>query len=1079
MLRLGLDLGTNSIGWCVFNGHDASHVIDAGVRIFSDGRNPKDKKPLNEVRRTMRGMRRNRDRGQGRFRNILNILKKYNILTEENKQSVFSLNPYESRCLSFEGGADNLHLARAILHFGKRRGFQSNRKTDGDSGKIQKGIDALKENLGNKSLGQYLYDKMAKEGEKFPKKIRFTGDIESKFYPVRDMYKNEFEQIRQNYSGKFGLDNKAWDEIHHALFYQRPLKPQEKGKCIFFKDEERIYKADPLFQEYRLWQDLQNLEYASVKEYKGFKPCDSKQVRAIYERAKEVKELSFSAIKGMKYANKVPLFLEEITFNLEKSKADKLKGLATDTAFSNEKAFGKAWFELTNMQKTEIVIRSLDTDTDEAFIEFLMSEHDLSLEQAKYCAKISLEGGVASVSAKFIEKILPYLYEMRYDKAVTHVMDDNGNPLHHSVVYKGEKAEFLPYYGKILEGQTVQRHSTANPELEPEKYYGKLTNVSVHVALNQLRKIVNNVINEYGEIDEIILEVARDLKKSQKEISRIESENKKNQKDNERIDKDLIAMGIPNPSREDRIKYKLWEELNKENPDFRKCIFTGRTISQDDFLYKTDIEHILPLSKTFDDSYGNKTIAFRDANHAKGGNAPFEAFGHIKTGEYSYEGILQRAFDILPDFKKWRFEEGAMKKFHNDENLSDEELNKLGLKKKDMGFIARQLTDTAYICKASKQYLAAICEPNKIWVTPGRLTSMLRHHWGLNRLIGADDMKDRSDHRHHMIDAFVIGKTTRGLIQQVSTLTGISEAAGKSRVKFPELSDQLFNDFKEIFENTLTSYKPDHGHGGSFFQETAYGQIKAPELGKNDYILVTRKKITSLSQKEIFAIRDKHIRETLLAELSQSFNVKLSEEKLKLDEKKYVQFLADFGEKHKIKSLRILVSKGNAKIIYHGKNKEHHKAYMLDGFAFCDIYAVQTEKGKTEYKGHFVPVIDARQIDNDKAHNHKLCDDFKQSLDRVKYKTATAKKLMRLYKNDVVSLVQDGEILHYKVFGLNNASNRLDLGPVNLSSEHQKRFSLSTLIKNQLKPVKLSPLGKERRYGTNADSRNQSRRATA
>lgn len=1064
MYRLGLDVGTNSIGWCLF---DISNIIedfpifvDGGVRLFSDGRNPKDNEPINVVRRTARGIRKNNDRKKNRYMNLVNFFRQHGFITADNEKEIFTLNPYKARAEALDS-LDTINMVRGILHIGKRRGFQSNRKeaSDKDGGKTKDAMEKLKTACGNKNLGQFLYS----EYEKNPlKKLRFSGDLGTKFYPNRDMYKNEFGTIKSSHYSALSVEQ--WENVYNIIFHQRPLKAQEKGKCRFETNEYRIYKADPLFQKFRMLQEINSLEYISKSNYKGSQALTNEQRLAVIDKLKSTKEPKFSSLKNLKDKNKQSLFPQDITFNLEESKnqktRDKLNGLATDISFSDEKCFGKAWFTLSDDDRSKFVNACLDTENNHELHNIFVQNYELSKEQAENCANVTIEKGVGSVCVKFIKKVLPFLEQgLKYHDAVK-----QAGYISHSDFNTGEVFDFLPYYGKILEGSTVKPKKTPTTP-QDELQYGKVTNVTVHVALNQIRKLVNEIIKECGtfKITEIIVEVTRDLGKSREELNKIKSEQTKNRQQNETINEKLkTEFNIPNPSYSDRLKYKLWLELGKDDL-VPRCIFSGKQIGATDLFNGTvEIEHIFPLSRTYDDSFANKTLAFKEANHFKGNRSPFEAFGNRTGDDYAWDKIFDRA-RILPKNKRWRFEQGAIEKFLETNEKGD--------------FIARQLTDTAYIARATRQYLTAICNPYKIWVTPGKLTSVLRHQWGLNHFISDDGTKDRNDNRHHLIDAFVIGLTERGIIQKISTLTARNFDLGKDKFKMPELPTSLKTSFKECFDSVIISNRPDRSHGGCFFKETAYGVLDKTdpdfETDKPDYTLVTRKAITALSVKELSAIRDRHHRNKILDLCADLFDDKGKISKA--DEKKLEERLKAYSNDNNIKRLRILVSSGNARTI----PDSPYKAYMLDGFSFCDIYRLEKMKnnqptGDFDYIGHYVPTIDAIKIKGTKQEigfaNDTLTKKFKASLNRDKYKATTAKKLMRLYKNDTVSMIENGKEAYFKVYGLPKSNNSLDIRPVNNPGE-EKQIRIKTLIEKQLKPITLTVTGRVRENGTHTNRR--------
>ena len=340
----------------------------------------------------------------------------------------------------------------------------------------------------------------------------------------------------------------------------------------------------------------------------------------------------------------------------------------------------------------------------------------------------------------------------------------------------------------------------------------KIANPTVHIGLNQLRKLVNAIIEEYGQPDEIIVEVTRDLKISYPKRKEIETEQAKRQEQNDEYRRTLKEQGLPDNG-ENILRLRLWTELNHDGPANRRCPFTGEPISRVKlFSPEVEIEHLLPFSRTLDDSIANKTVSLRRANRDKGNNAPFEAFGHSPSG-YDWVAILERA-QSLPANKRWRFAENAMERYLRDE--------------KD--FLARHLNDTAYFSRIAKEYLTAICPPAHIWVTPGRLTAMLRAKWGLNSILSDSDRKTRNDHRHHAVDAAVIAVADRALLKRVADAASRAHDAGLERLlsNMPQPWDGFRDAVEAGIERVVVSHKPDHGHQGQLHNDLAYGFVEQP-----------------------------------------------------------------------------------------------------------------------------------------------------------------------------------------------------------------------------------------------------------
>ena len=301
----------------------------------------------------------------------------------------------------------------------------------------------------------------------------------------------------------------------------------------------------------------------------------------------------------------------------------------------------------------------------------------------------------------------------------------------------------LPYYGRVVPSAVIG--ATNNPEHDEIRYYGKINNPTVHIGLNQLRKLINALVKDkhFGKPEQVIVEFARELKKSWEERREIENQQTENQKKNDERNKKIRELGFK-PNGANRMRMRLWEEAD------RKCIYTGKVIPLHKLFGKEreiEDDHILPFSKTLDNSANNRLVCYSYANQEKGNRSPYEAFGNLShSAKYDggWDGILERASQ-LNKYRSKRFAPDAMERYED----------------KERDFIDRQLHDTAYLAKIAKGYLGKLYDNplQHVWVTPGQMTALLRGKWGLNNPLGDNQFKDRNDHRHHAIDAFVIAAT--------------------------------------------------------------------------------------------------------------------------------------------------------------------------------------------------------------------------------------------------------------------------------------------------------------------------------
>lgn len=282
--RLGIDLGTNSLGWAIFEistpgkCSTLERLVTAGVRIYSDGRNPKDKQSNAVKRREPRSARRNRDRYLRRRKRLMRQLIQYGLMPTDPKARkaleggkttpLVDSDPWILRARALNEQITPYQLGRALFHLHQRRGFKSNRKmdrADSESGKIYDAIEETKkkftqndartrtlgELFGQRRLNAYAKNQAKPKGKRRPQplaRVRKSGEG-SKWaydcYPTRDLVLDEFDQIwaaqQSNYPEL--LSDEACKTIRDTIEWQHELKPQPVGKCALDPEKERAPKA--------------------------------------------------------------------------------------------------------------------------------------------------------------------------------------------------------------------------------------------------------------------------------------------------------------------------------------------------------------------------------------------------------------------------------------------------------------------------------------------------------------------------------------------------------------------------------------------------------------------------------------------------------------------------------------------------------------------------------------------------------------------------------------------------------------------------------------------------------------------
>ena len=842
--RLSLDLGTTSLGWAVLMLNDdqpprPKAIAKAGVRIFGTsehgaGRHPKKGTSLAVERRLARSMRRRRDRLLLRKGKMMEALIGFGFFPNDPaaREAMLTVNPYELRAKGVQSTLKPEEFARALFHINQRRGFQSNRKTDNpdaDEGAMKSAISRVREEikaLSFSTVGQLLWHRMQNGAKVRAKNNGLAGKkLLYELYIDRDMIKAEFDALWQKQAG-FNpqlFNDEARDKLRAILVYQRALKPVLPGRCTFETDQHRAPLALPSTQRYRIYQEVNNLKILSAT----LDPINltlAQRDLVVAELEHKVK-VTFTGIKRL-------LGLSGATqFNLEDVKREELKGNATSAALSKKDLFGDRWFQFGEQLQDIIVEQLLNEESTQKLVDWLHLNCQVDLVRAESIAQTRLPQGYGSLSRLALSKILPELRRevIHYAEAakragyhhskITFANEVPGKTeaIERVVPSTGEIRTFhtfkeLPYYGEYLTRHVGFADIKATASDLPEKRFGRIANPTVHIGLNQVREVVNALIGRYGHPQEVVVEVARELKQSRDQKRLAQETQAVNQVLNNEIRTEVAQIrgcNLDEVTRTDLQKWKLWVELNPKDPMDRKCPFSGVQIGKHMLFGPNsdiEIEHLLPFGMTLDDSMGNKTVCTREANRIKKKQTPFEAKSDFEKRGWNYEDILQRARHMSAK-KRSRF---AAEGYEN-------------WLKNDAGFLARALNDTSHLSRVASEYLSLIC-PQATWVIPGQLTGMLRHQMGLNKVLGLAGEKNRNDHRHHAVDACVIGISDRGMLKAFADANqGQTSRPDRTIQRAPRPWETYRDHVVRAIDKIVVSHRPDHGHQGAIHEESAWG----------------------------------------------------------------------------------------------------------------------------------------------------------------------------------------------------------------------------------------------------------------
>ncbi|MCM8730903.1 type II CRISPR RNA-guided endonuclease Cas9 [Hephaestia sp. GCM10023244] len=1048
MRRLGLDIGTNSIGWCLIE--DDERIIDIGVRIFSDGRDPKSGASLAVDRREARAMRRRRDRYIGRRSAFLDSLVDYGLMPADSDEAklVAERDPYAIRARALTERLEPYEIGRALFHLNQRRGFKSNRKADrrvkdNEDGKIASGAKALDQAMaesGADTLGQFL-------AGRDQKRVRLDSDAQGyDFYPQRRHIDYEFGRIWEEQATHHPalLTDEARAALHRILFFQRPLKEAVVGVCTFVQTERRLPKAHPLFQQRRLYEEVNQLEITTPGEAPRKLTLDQRDALILELRGK--RKVAFSTL-----ARRLKLQPGE-SFNKASETRTDLAGDEVHAVLADKKRFGKAWAHLPAERQWTIIARLIDEEDPDALHMFLTEECGLDDEAARNTAKAPLPEGHGRLGETATRRILDELRRevITYDEAVRRA------GWHHSDDRTSKSLDCLPYYGELLARDIPPGSQLATDP--PEKRFGKITNPTVHIGLRQLEKLVNAIIAIHGKPDQIVVELARELKLNEKDRA----------EHDRRIHRDTVAAiargeylereGIANTGA-NRALFKLWEQLNPANPLDRRCPYCAEPIGMRQlFSGEADVDHIIPYSRSLDDSASNKVVAHRHCNRSKGNRTPHERWGHDAGTWDKIAGQVAR----LHRSKQWRFGPDAMERVA-----------------KDGGFLARQLTDTQYLSRLAGKYLRSLYptkEDGSVYVIPGRMTAMLRRLWGLNSLLSDHNYvenahssapKNRLDHRHHAIDAAVTAVTTRSLLQRIARVAG--QAEDKDLDRLFEGLDQPWEGFREqlgaALERVTISHKPDHGRkgrpardrdvtSGQLHNETAYG-LTGDVNRKGDSLVVYRIALANLQPKDLTdpeRMTDHALQNALYAATRGATG------------SAFQKALADFskapGPWQGIR--RVRVRKPLQVIPIRDATGRAYKGYQGDSNALYTVWRLPDGKWVTHWtdadgiaRSGIVSTFDYHQKDYVEHRPHPA-----------------AKKVLMLRQNDLIAIERDGgprEIMRVQKYGQNGQVFLIAHNEAGKMAERDKnpddpfKFygpGASALQKMKARQVRIDPLGR-------------------
>lgn len=874
-LIFGFDIGTTSIGFAAID-HDPDAGTGAikrlGVRIFPEARDPKNK-PRNQERREARLRRRQLRRRRERRRLLgkrlfeAGLLPAYSSVKGSEWFNVMKSDPYALRRRAFEGEALTPHEAgRALYHLAKRRHFKGRDLEDAedafepkgrqdddaakDERKAKAGREATLQSLKaeNVTLGAWLAQRgprQRKRGEHATRSV-----IENEFKKIWESQENHPEKSIERLS-----DPGLRESVYDAIFSQRPVfwRKNTLGKCRFFPGKPLCPRGSWLSQQKRMLEKINNLSLVGVYN----RPLEQAERKAIVAALQTQASMTWGAVRTA-----VQRVFEErgetvnkrdLLFNLEQGGEKKLIGNAVEAKLA--RIFGGGWPSHPHKQEIRDAVheRLWQADYQEVGGQrvVILPEQQRKRNRAVAARSFIDDFGATERQADQIEGLkLPAGWEPFSIAALRVMLPRLQDGERFGALLKGPEREDwrnenFPEREQPT-GEVMDRLPSPTDREERERIAG-LRNPTVVRTRNELRKVVNNLIDMFGKPDRIRVEVTRDVGISKREREEKTAGIRKREGEREKAKKDLKEKGIAEPSRDDIEKWLLWEESG------RRCPYTGDCIGFDALFRegKFEVEHIWPRSKSLDDSFRNKTLCRKDENHRKGNRIPFEYLGDTDR----WPEIVRRLQDMKAVGNRSGMSPGKLKRFLS-KSIPDD-------------FAARQLNDTAYAAREAVVFLQRLWPdvgPQahvKVQAVSGKVTAQLRKLWGLNKILGDTGEKTRANHRHHAIDALTVACAHPGMTQKLSGYWQAGESSGAEQPRLPPPWAAIRADAENAADDIIVSHRVQKKVSGPLHKETNYGDAgKEISTRSNAYrFFVKRKPVEALSKTELKDIRDPGIRE--------------------------------------------------------------------------------------------------------------------------------------------------------------------------------------------------------------------------
>lgn len=750
---LALDIGIASVGWAVLD-KESETVIEAGSNIF-----PEASAADNQLRRDMRGAKRNNRRLKTRINDFIKLWEKNNLSIPQFKST--EIVGLKVRAITEEITLDELYLI--LYSYLKHRGisyledalddtvsgssaYANGLKLNAKELETHYPCEIQQERLN--TIGKYRGQSQIinDNGEvldlsnvftigAYRKEIQRVFEIQKKYHPELtdefcDGYMLIFNRKRKYYEGP-GNEKSRTDygrfttklDANGNYITEDNIFEKLIGKCSVYPDELRAAAASYTAQEYNVLNDLNNLTINGRK-------LEENEKHEIVERIKSSNTINMRKIISDCMGENIDDFAGA---RIDKSGKEIFHKFEVYNKM--RKALLEIGIDISNYSREELdeigYIMTINTDKEAMMEAFQKSWIDLSDDVKQCLINMRKTNGALfnkwqSFSLKIMNELIPEMYAQPKEQMT--LLTEMG-------VTKGTQEEFAGL--KYIPVDVVS-----------EDIFNPVVRRSVRISF----KILNAVLKKYKALDTIVIEMPRD-RNSEEQKKRINDSQKLNEKEMEYIEKKLaVTYGIKlSPSdfssqKQLSLKLKLWNEQDGI------CLYSGKTIDPNDIINNPqlfEIDHIIPRSISFDDARSNKVLVYRSENQKKGNQTPYYYLTH-SHGEWSFEQYKATVMNLSKK-KEYAI---SRKKIQN--LLYSDDITKMDVLK---GFINRNINDTSYasrlVLNTIQNFFMANDADTKVKVIKGSYTHQMRCNLKL------DKNRDES-YSHHAVDAMLIGYSELG-----------------------------------------------------------------------------------------------------------------------------------------------------------------------------------------------------------------------------------------------------------------------------------------------------------------------------